>query len=192
MVHLFPAKKPTPHHVSVNMTRKSYYPALAAVFFLFFTLGMTSPVQDGFGEGSIAPEFEITADDGNTYTIASLTEDAPTFIVFWKESCPSNQRAAPLFKAIKDAYGEKANLVGVVTAPPERISDWAEQFQTNYPLLPNGDKSLIKDYDISRSITTYQIGTDGKILFVDKSVKAGSHGADIAAKLAELGVEKSK
>jgi len=143
--------------------KRTFHPALAALFLLFFTLGMSSPVQDGFGEGSTAPEFEITADDGNTYTIGSLTENAPAFIVFWKESCPSNRRAAPLFKAIKDAYGEKANLIGVVTAPPERISDWAEQFETNYPLLPNSDKSLIRDYDLSRSITTYQIGTNGKI-----------------------------
>lgn len=37
---------------------------------------------------------------------------------------------------------------------------------------------------------TIYIGKDGKILHVDRTVKAGSHGADVAAKLEELKVDK--
>jgi peroxiredoxin Q/BCP len=37
---------------------------------------------------------------------------------------------------------------------------------------------------------TFYIGPDGKILHIDKTVKTTSAGADIAAKLAELGVAK--
>jgi thioredoxin-dependent peroxiredoxin len=37
---------------------------------------------------------------------------------------------------------------------------------------------------------TFYIGPDGKILHIDKSVKTASAGADVAAKLAELGVAK--
>jgi len=36
---------------------------------------------------------------------------------------------------------------------------------------------------------TFYIGKDGKILFIEKEVKPGAHGADVAAKLKELGVE---
>jgi peroxiredoxin Q/BCP len=39
---------------------------------------------------------------------------------------------------------------------------------------------------------TFYIGKDGKILFVDKDVKVDTAGADIAAKLADLGVAKRK
>jgi peroxiredoxin Q/BCP len=39
---------------------------------------------------------------------------------------------------------------------------------------------------------TIYIGKDGKILYVDKDVKTGSHGDDIAKKLKELGVEAAK
>ena len=37
---------------------------------------------------------------------------------------------------------------------------------------------------------TFYIGPDGKILFVDKDVKPGTAGADVAARLAELGVPR--
>ena len=39
---------------------------------------------------------------------------------------------------------------------------------------------------------TFYIGKDGKILSIDKSVKAASHGEDIAVKLKQLGVAESK
>ncbi|MFC1529860.1 peroxiredoxin family protein [Gemmatimonadota bacterium] len=145
------------------MTKRSINTALSAALLMIFTLGMSSPVQDGIQEGSAAPEFEITADNGDTYSIKSMTKDAPAFIVFWKESCPHNRRAAGFFNSLGSAYGEKANLVGVVSAPDDRISDWAEEFSTSYPLLPDGAKSVIDAYDVSQSIVTYQIGTDGKI-----------------------------
>jgi peroxiredoxin Q/BCP len=37
---------------------------------------------------------------------------------------------------------------------------------------------------------TFYIGTDGKLLFVDKDKNTDGHGAEIAAKLQELGVKK--
>ena len=39
---------------------------------------------------------------------------------------------------------------------------------------------------------TYYIGKDGKILFIDKQVNTSTAGKDVAAKLAELGVERRK
>jgi len=39
---------------------------------------------------------------------------------------------------------------------------------------------------------TFYIGTDGRILAIDKRVKAKTHGQDVAKKLAELGVAKKK
>ncbi len=39
---------------------------------------------------------------------------------------------------------------------------------------------------------TFYIGKDGKILAIDKDVKTDTAGADIAAKLAELGVARRK
>jgi peroxiredoxin Q/BCP len=39
---------------------------------------------------------------------------------------------------------------------------------------------------------TFYIGKDGKVAFIDKEVKVDTAGADVAAKLAELGVAKRK
>ena len=39
---------------------------------------------------------------------------------------------------------------------------------------------------------TFYIGKDGRILYVDREVKPETAGADVAAKLAELGVARKK
>jgi peroxiredoxin Q/BCP len=39
---------------------------------------------------------------------------------------------------------------------------------------------------------TFVIGPDGKILHIDKNVSPKTHGADCAAKLAELGIAASE
>jgi peroxiredoxin Q/BCP len=37
---------------------------------------------------------------------------------------------------------------------------------------------------------TFYIGPDGKILYIDKSVRTSTAGQDVAAKLAELGIAR--
>jgi thioredoxin-dependent peroxiredoxin len=39
---------------------------------------------------------------------------------------------------------------------------------------------------------TFYIGPDGRILYIDKDVKPSSHGEDVAARLAALGVARRK
>ena len=37
---------------------------------------------------------------------------------------------------------------------------------------------------------TFYIGPDGKIIYIDKSIKTSTAGADVATRLQELGVKK--
>ena len=60
--------------------------------------------------------------------------------------------------------------------------------------MSDPEKTVAKAYGVvheGRGVPerwTFYIGTDGKLLFVDKKVKVGSHGTDIAKQLKELGV----
>ncbi len=73
---------------------------------------------------------------------------------------------------------------------------FAKEHQADYPILADPQRVAAKAYGVIppgrdfASRWTYYIGPDGRILFIDKSVKVQTSGADIAAKLAELGVKK--
>ena len=75
---------------------------------------------------------------------------------------------------------------------------FAESLGLDYPILSDPEKNVAKAYGVvtsTRSLPfrwTFYIGKDGKILHIDKSVKATTHGADVAAKLKELGIAKQQ
>ena len=68
----------------------------------------------------------------------------------------------------------------------------------DYPLLADPEKTAAEPYGVLMPLVgvakrwTFYIGKDGKILFIDKEVKPDTAGADVARKLAELGVAKRK
>ncbi len=73
---------------------------------------------------------------------------------------------------------------------------FAAELKTDYPILSDPDGKFSNALGIFNAEkkfagrVTFYIGKDGKILAIDKAVKVGSHGADIAAKLKELGIPK--
>ena len=73
---------------------------------------------------------------------------------------------------------------------------FAEHLGLDYPLLSDPSRAAARAYGVVRedqqfaSRWTFYIGTDGRILYIDKQVSTKTHGAAIAAKLAELGVRR--
>ena len=79
---------------------------------------------------------------------------------------------------------------------PETNRNYAEALKLDYAILSDPDKKTAKAFGVLNekrgfaSRWTYYIGKDGKVLFIDKDVKAGTHAQAIVAKLKELGVSQ--
>jgi peroxiredoxin Q/BCP len=75
---------------------------------------------------------------------------------------------------------------------PEENKKFAESLGADYPILSDPGKKIAEAYGVvhpGREVAerwTYYIGKDGKILFVDRQVKAQSAGEDVVKKLKEL------
>ena len=74
---------------------------------------------------------------------------------------------------------------------------FAKSMDLDYAILSDPTKETAKAYGVlsERGFAnrwTFYIGKDGKILFIDEKVKAAAHGADVAAKLKDLGVAEKK
>jgi peroxiredoxin Q/BCP len=72
---------------------------------------------------------------------------------------------------------------------------FAEEHEADFPILSDPGKTVANSYGVLGTTGlarrwTYYIGPDGKILYIDKAVRTGTAGEDLAAKLAELGVKK--
>jgi peroxiredoxin Q/BCP len=82
--------------------------------------------------------------------------------------------------------------------PPDVNKSFAQSLGVDFPLLSDPTKKIAKAYGVVdedqpfASRWTFYIGTDGRILYIDKQVSPANHGKNIAAKLAELGVAKRR
>ena len=75
-------------------------------------------------------------------------------------------------------------------------TEFAKSLDLDYPILSDPGGSVAKAMGCFNgrfsSRWTYYVGKDGKVLYIDKKVKAGDHVSDIVAKLSELKIEKKK
>ena len=77
---------------------------------------------------------------------------------------------------------------------PEENKKFAESLGADYPILSDPGKKVAEAYGVvhpGREVPerwTFYIGKDGKILFVDRQVRAQSAGEDVAKRLKELNV----
>ena len=79
--------------------------------------------------------------------------------------------------------------------PPEVNKKFAEQEQADFPMLSDPSKTVATAYGVLSQAGmanrwTFYIGPDGKIRAIDRQVNVGSSGADLIAKLKELGVRQ--
>ena len=74
---------------------------------------------------------------------------------------------------------------------PETNAKFAASLGADYPILSDPTKAAARAYGVlaasgMASRWTFYIGRDGRILDIDKAVRAASHGADVARRLQEF------
>jgi peroxiredoxin Q/BCP len=79
----------------------------------------------------------------------------------------------------------------------EDNTKFAQMHEADYPILSDVSKEIANKYGVLAPAGfarrwTFYIGTDGKILHIDKEVKPASSGADMVARLGELKIAKRK
>ena len=79
---------------------------------------------------------------------------------------------------------------------PATSAAFAQTLGVDYPILSDSTREVARAYGVLApsgfaSRRTFYIGIDGRILAIDKHVSPASHGADIAAKLSDLGIRRS-
>jgi peroxiredoxin Q/BCP len=82
------------------------------------------------------------------------------------------------------------------TDDAETNRKFAESLELDYPILSDPGKEVARAYGVLKgdyaARHTFYIGADGKIAFIDTKVSPSSAGADVAGKLADLGIPKAE
>jgi peroxiredoxin Q/BCP len=170
-------------------------------FFAAFALLLASPgfaADEALEVGDDAPEFSLKASDGKTYKLSDFKGKQAVVIAWFPRAftggctkeCKSMREAGEKLRGYDVAYFTAS------TDPVEKNAEFAKSLDLDYPILSDPTGETAKKYGVynadrnAAARVTFYIGDNGKILAIDRAVKTDTHGADIAAKLGSLGVEK--
>jgi peroxiredoxin Q/BCP len=145
--------------------------------------------------GDPAPDFTLKASDGKTYKISDFRNKQAILLAWFPKAytrgctleCKSLAEHGDLIKQYDVAY------FMISIDPLDQNTTFAEEQHADFPLLSDPTKKTAEAYGVLGAMGvanrwTFYIGTDGKILSIDKDVKAATSAEDMAAKLHELGV----
>ena len=173
---------------------------LLSLFVCGLLLGLAPAAWAEVKVGDPAPDFEMQGSDGKTYKLSDFRDKLAVVVAWYPKAFTGGcTKECKSFKADGDKI--RAFQVAYFTAScddAKKNKDFAESLGVDYPILSDPDGSVAMKYGVYSAEKkfslrwTYYIGVDGKILFIDKGVKTDSHGADVAAKLKELGVAAKK
>ena len=168
---------------------------------LILTLGLVtaaaSIAADGPQVGDFAPDFNLAASDGNSYRLADFRGEQAVVLAWFPKAytqgctieCKSLTENGHLIREFDVSY---------FMASVDNVEDnagFAAELNADFPLLSDPTKETARAYGVLSEAGfarrhTYYIGTDGRILAIDRNVRPATSAEDMAAMLAALEVAK--
>ena len=173
--------------------------ALSMAILGMLSLGVNMTHAAELKVGDDAPDFTLKGTDGKEYKLSDFKGKQAVVVAWFPKAdtpgctleCKSMKEHGQLLKAYDVAYFTAS------VDPVDANVAFSKKLGLDYPILSDPDKKAARAFgvvDDKRQLPqrwTFYIGKDGKLLHIDKEVKAASHGEDVVAKLKELKIEPS-
>lgn len=120
--------------------------------------------------GYRAPDFTLTAINGETITLSAL-RGRPVVLNFWATWCPPCRVEMPFFQRASANYNGRAIVLGISDGETaDVVTRFAAQNGLSYPLLPDSDSQVSRQYATRALPTTFFIDADGMITEVHSGI----------------------
>ncbi|HXZ85892.1 MAG TPA: peroxiredoxin [Myxococcota bacterium] len=148
--------------------------------------------------GDPAPDFALQSSDGRTLRLTDYV-GKKGFVLAWFPKAFTSGCTEEL-GSLRDAQPELArydvDVFMVSMDAPDKNAEFAKSLKAGVVLLSDPKGEVASAYGVSglggmyAKRWTFYVDKDGSVRFVDRAVKTATAGADIAAKLGELGFPK--
>lgn len=149
-------------------------------------------------EGTIAPDFTLTADDGRQVSLADFRGRKVILYFYPKADTPGcTKQACALRDVYPDIDGQGAVVIGISPDPPEKLVKFREKHNLPFILLSDPDHKVAESYGAwgekqmygktSMGIIRSHFGVDeeGRLMEVELKVKPETT-AELALRLIRL------
>lgn len=148
-------------------------------------------------EKDVAPDFELTADDGSTVRLSGLRGQRVILFFYPKADTPGCTVEACEFGELTPQISEKGAVVlGISPDPVKDVAKFREKFSLPFRLLADEDHAVAEAYGVwaEKSMygrkymgverTTFLVDAEGRIERIYRKVTPKGHAADVLGALA--------
>lgn len=139
------------------------------------TAYLVGPAVEGLRPGDLAPELEVTRDDGTIVTLTDLDGSRVrlaelrgqlVWLNFWASWCPPCQAETPVLRDMDAEFGDEGlALVGIAVqeTTPDDVRAYAERYELGYRIAFDASADIFHRYRVYALPTQFFIGPDGRI-----------------------------
>lgn len=144
--------------------------ALLIRYFLGFGVLLLGGLAAAATVGELAPDFEVTTQNGDVIRLSDYRGEKPVYVVFWNTWCPYCVKKTPRYMKLQKQFGDKVEIVAINTSwsdSPEEMLSFGEHHQVNYAMVFDTGELITDSYDVYNVPTEFIIDVNGIIRYRD-------------------------
>ena len=120
--------------------------------------------------GEVAPDFEVTTQDGNVLRLSQFRGRKPVYVVFWNTWCSYCIKKTPRYQKLQQQFGDKIEIIAINTSwsdSAEEMRRFEEHYQIQYSTAFDTGELVTDRYRVSTVPTEFIVDVNGIIRYRD-------------------------
>lgn len=120
--------------------------------------------------GEMAPDFEVTTQDGSVFQLSEFRGRKPVYVVFWNTWCPYCIKKMPRYQKLQEQFGGKIEIIAINTTwsdSPAEIRSFVEHHQIQYSTAFDAGELITDQYRVLKVPTEFIVDINGIIRYRD-------------------------
>ena len=118
--------------------------------------------------GDVAPDFEITTQDGVVLRLSEFRGQKPVYLVFWNTWCSFCMKKVPRYIKLQEQFADKIEIIAINTTwsdSPAQMRVFEDRFHINYLTAFDLGKLITDRFEIINVPTEFIIDVNGIIRY---------------------------
>lgn len=157
--------------VIVGMKILAAKPVKACLILPLFGLLLAGVAATAAGVGELAPDFEITTQDGTEFRLSDYRGRKPVYVIFWNTWCSYCIRKTPRYQKLQEQIGDKIEIIAINTTwsdSPEDMRSFEEAHRIKFSTAFDTGELITDRYRVFNVPTEFIVDIDGIIRYRDR------------------------
>jgi peroxiredoxin len=159
-----------PVFVGTNQQKAEFVKALLKLYLLGLGLLFVAVPSTAATVGEVAPDFEITTQNGAAFRLSDFRGRKPVYVVFWNTWCSYCIKKTPRYQKLQEQFGDKIEIIAINTTwsdSPEEMRSFEAHHHVNYSTAFDAGELITDKYDVYNVPTEFIVDINGVIRYRD-------------------------